>query len=192
VERPRLLLRAELFSDGTYFDAEAKRFIGSSIDITALARAVVKNLAQPHLLVKVRFCTSPHLQPRSPSGKFWTQYLDRLKLASIIELHLGRHEKNRYSDACGAERYVEKETDVNVVTLMLNGAHQNRYDTAVLFSGDTDLVPAMKAVRELQKHIVWCPFPAQAGLADLERLADDVFPLEEKFLRTLKVLIVHR
>jgi uncharacterized LabA/DUF88 family protein len=48
----------------------------------------------------------------------------------------------------------EKMTDVNIATRMLRDAVEDKLDTAFLMSGDSDLVPAIKTLREL--------FPAKA------------------------------
>ena len=42
----------------------------------------------------------------------------------------------------------EKQTDVNIAIKLFQSAVRNNYDTAVIVSGDTDLVPAVDAVRE--------------------------------------------
>ncbi len=43
----------------------------------------------------------------------------------------------------------EKETDVNIALHLLRDAHQDRFDRALLISGDSDLVPAVRMVRAL-------------------------------------------
>jgi uncharacterized LabA/DUF88 family protein len=51
---------------------------------------------------------------------------------------------------------IEKQTDVNIALKMLDLAYQNNYDKAILISGDTDLIPAIRLIRERwpDKHIV--------------------------------------
>ena len=43
--------------------------------------------------------------------------------------------------------FEEKQTDVNIALALLQYAIRDRYDRAVIVSGDTDLIPAIKAVR---------------------------------------------
>ena len=43
----------------------------------------------------------------------------------------------------------EKETDVNIALHLLRDAYQDRFDRALLVSGDSDLAPAVRMVREL-------------------------------------------
>lgn len=51
------------------------------------------------------------------------------------------------------EGYHEKGVDVRIAIDLLIGAYENRYDTAILVSSDTDLLPAMDKVRDLKKNI---------------------------------------
>ena len=48
---------------------------------------------------------------------------------------------------------VEKHTDVNLATDMIVGAHEDRYDQAMLISADADQVAAVRAVRGLGKYV---------------------------------------
>ncbi len=43
----------------------------------------------------------------------------------------------------------EKRTDVNIATRLVELAVTNTYDTALLFSGDTDLIPAIECTKRL-------------------------------------------
>lgn len=47
----------------------------------------------------------------------------------------------------------EKQTDVGIAVEIVADACSNAYDMAVLVSGDSDLVPAVKKVRELGKTV---------------------------------------
>ena len=58
----------------------------------------------------------------------------------------------------------EKKTDVNIAIHMLNDAHEDKYDTAVLVSGDSDLVPAMEMVKlKFPKKKIICYVPDFSG-----------------------------
>jgi uncharacterized LabA/DUF88 family protein len=77
----------------------------------------------------------------------------------------------------------EKQTDVNMALYLLVRALQQRYDKALIFSGDTDLLPAVKMVRGV--------FPAkQIGLVipigraseDFKQQVDFRFKMREHHL----------
>jgi uncharacterized LabA/DUF88 family protein len=47
--------------------------------------------------------------------------------------------------------YHEKGVDVKIAVDLLVGAYEDHYDTAILLSSDTDLIPAIRQVRALGK-----------------------------------------
>jgi len=53
---------------------------------------------------------------------------------------------------------LEKGTDVALACRMLSLASNNAYDIAVLISGDADIFPAVKEIRELGKRVLICSF----------------------------------
>jgi hypothetical protein len=58
--------------------------------------------------------------------------------------------KNRECRRCGNtwHAYEEKETDVNIALHLLLGAVKDEYDRALLIPGDSDLAPAVRAVKK--------------------------------------------
>lgn len=48
----------------------------------------------------------------------------------------------------------EKQTDVGIAVEMVHDAHTDLFDLAVLVSGDSDLVPAVKKVCEVKKTVI--------------------------------------
>lgn len=78
---------------------------------------------------------------------------------SGVDIVLGKFKKvtKRCRALCKREysTFEEKETDVNIAIYLLKLAMLDEYDKAIIFSCDSDLVPAVKAVRQVapQKHI---------------------------------------
>lgn len=54
--------------------------------------------------------------------------------------------------------YKEKGVDVKLAVDILDFAYQNKYDTAIIVSSDTDLIPAISRARELKKKIEYIGF----------------------------------
>ena len=54
--------------------------------------------------------------------------------------------------------FQEKGVDVHIAVDLLTGAYEDRYDTAVLVSSDTDLIPAVHAVRGKKKKVEYIGF----------------------------------
>lgn len=58
--------------------------------------------------------------------------------------------KTKRCPNCGKiiRTFEEKETDVNIASSLFELAYRDIYDTAMIISGDSDLIPAIKAVRK--------------------------------------------
>jgi len=57
-----------------------------------------------------------------------------------------------------ADGYHEKGVDVQIAVNLLIGAYENLYDTAILVSSDTDLIPALAKARSMKKKIEYIGF----------------------------------
>jgi uncharacterized LabA/DUF88 family protein len=73
---------------------------------------------------------------------------------------------------------VEKGTDVNLATQLLIGAYTNSYDTAIIFSGDTDYITPIREIKKLGKIVEVVLTPGQP--TELRKEADEVFELTEE------------
>ena len=87
------------------------------------------------------------------------------------------------------EKPREKGTDVKIAVDLIIGAIDNLYDTAVLVSSDTDLIPAVKYVKYKNKRLEYVGFSHDPSFgmqkyADSSKLlsADDINEFTEKGL----------
>ena len=79
--------------------------------------------------------------------------------------------------------FEEKQTDVNIALELLQLAVKDRYDRAVIVSGDTDLIPAIKAVRStFPGKQVGIIIPIGRSSEDLRKHADFRFKMREHHL----------
>lgn len=78
----------------------------------------------------------------------------------------------------------EKMTDVNIATAMLVDAIQDKFDTCLLISGDSDLSSPVTYIKNLfpQKRII-IAFPPKRNSAELKRVAHGYFRISENKLR---------
>lgn len=67
--------------------------------------------------------------------------------------------------------YKEKGTDVKISVDLIIGAVDNLYDTAILVSSDTDLIPAIRYVKYRKKKIEYVGF-AHAPSLGIQKYAD--------------------
>lgn len=93
--------------------------------------------------------------------------------------------KDKYCRLCNREysSFEEKQTDVNIALELFRLAYLDKYDRAVIVSGDTDLIPAIKAVRATfsQKQI-GVMIPIGKSSEDLLKHADFRFRMKEHHL----------
>lgn len=85
--------------------------------------------------------------------------------------------------------YKEKGVDVKLAVDILDKAYQNKYDTAVIVSSDTDLIPSLIRTKELGKKIEHIGFShrpsfAMQRYANLTRLLGKI-ELEQFLSKTL-------
>lgn len=77
----------------------------------------------------------------------------------------------------------EKQTDVNIAIHLFQKAIEDQYDTAYIISGDSDLIPSVKAVRKTfpDKRIgIIIPIGREAN--ELKNICDFYIRLKEKHL----------
>lgn len=67
------------------------------------------------------------------------------------------------------DAYREKGVDVQIATDILIGAYENLYDTVVLISSDTDLIPALIKAKEKGKKIEYVGFSHKPSHALISR-----------------------
>ena len=100
-----------------------------------------------------------HLERKRPGTVARHQrYLDALSVTGIT-IHLGTFKPKDIeyrSDTCHVRlrRHEEKETDVAIASIIVRTAAQHECDALVLVSGDTDLVPALRAARALRPDVM--------------------------------------
>jgi uncharacterized LabA/DUF88 family protein len=78
-------------------------------------------------------------------------YIEALQTLSDTTLHFGHYlDKPRQCRQCGAQwmDYEEKMTDVNIAVQMLADAFDDRFDTALIISADSDLTTPVSKVRQ--------------------------------------------
>jgi len=85
--------------------------------------------------------------------------------------------------------YKEKGVDVKLAVDILDMAYQNKYDTAVVVSSDTDLIPGVVRAKELGKKIEYIGFSHRPSFgmqryADISRLLTKI-ELEKFLSKTL-------
>jgi uncharacterized LabA/DUF88 family protein len=106
-------------------------------------------------------------------------YVKALK-AKGVDVQIGNFAKRdmHYSSGKGSyyrskwRRYEEKQTDVGIAVSLVNDAHLNKFDRALVISLDTDMLPAFKIIQSEfpAKHIVCVAPPSRPHHRDIQVL----------------------
>ena len=155
------------------------------LDIHSLAR----NILRPNQdLVLVRYFTA-HItaepdDPDKPTRQ--NTYIEALGTLPNVQIHYGdfRPRTVRCFE-CGREwsSPEEKMTDVNIAVEALGDAQDDRFDTAVVISGDSDLVGLVRALRQRysEKRAI-VAFPPGRRSDDLRGAATASFTIGRKLI----------
>lgn len=155
------------------------------LDVAALAASLLKEGQQ--LAATHYFSARIRDNGRNePDRKRQNDYLEALT-ARGVQIQYGHYlEKSRTCRSCQATwpDYEEKMTDVNIAVQMLGDAYEDRFDVALVISGDSDLTTPIRRVRErFPRKRVIVAFPPKRHSAELKRTATGYLSLGEDKLR---------
>lgn len=112
-------------------------------------------------------------------------YLKALDLHNIKIMHGEFKRKDKYCFHCKKSYvgYEEKQTDVNIAIELFRQAVNDRYDTAFILSGDSDLIPAIKAVKlTFPDKIIKLVLPPGRKSESLKQEVNSFMRMKEKHL----------
>lgn len=193
----RSSVRVIAYVDGfnLYFglrDSRYKRYYWLNI------QAMVQNLIRPYQkLLMTKYFTARISGPKKgDSSKFALNleakrrrqavFLEALETLTGFKIYYGHYLREKVECRnCGRvwNDHEEKMTDVNIATEILTDAFENKFDTALLISADSDLVPTIRALKRLfsEKQIVVF-FPPGRFSAQLKNVADRQFSIGRRTL----------
>ena len=102
-------------------------------------------------------------------------------------------EKKVYFGGKQYRTYEEKQTDVNIAVELIRNVVQDKCDTSIIVSGDSDLLPPLHLMRELSPlHKIICFFPPNRRSTDLAHHSDETINLERYESRLRQSLLPDR
>lgn len=125
-------------------------------------KSLSNNLLKPDQeLCEIKYFTS-RVSNNPDKQKRQSTYIEALESVDI-RIFYGNYQSDTVEcRQCGNIRAVchEKMTDVNIATQILIDAYQDKYDMAMLISGDSDLFPPIRAIHKwFPKKRVFVAFP---------------------------------
>jgi uncharacterized LabA/DUF88 family protein len=141
--------KAAIFIDGGYLAAILRRyFSGTRINFTRLS----DKLALPDQRFRTYYYYCMPYQSNPPTAEERTRYEDAmrffsaLKMSPRFEVKHGRLKKGL--DVMGNSTFEQKGVDVLLSVDLVRLAATNQIDRAVLVTGDSDFVPAIRVAKE--------------------------------------------
>ena len=153
------------------------------LDLPALSRSLLR--ADQTLLMTKYFTSRVSGNPGKEQRQ--SAWLDAIATLTDLSIYWGKFQADRKEcKQCHHVAFVpqEKKTDVNIATELLCDAHSDAFDTAILISGDADLVPPISAIRRLfpQKKVI-VAFPPCRYSAELALTANASMRIFESYFR---------
>lgn len=148
-------------------------------------KKLAENILKPgQQIVKVKYFTS-RVSNDPPKQKRQLTYIEALETQGVEVIY--GHYQNNIADCkrCGHtwDNSKEKMTDVNIATHMIIDAFKDKYDLAMLVSGDSDLVPPIRAIHEnFNKKSVFVAFPPSRQNVSVRNAAKGSMPIGRKKL----------
>lgn len=129
------------------------------LNIQKLAHSLLK---QGQELIFTKYFTS-RVRNNPDKEKRQKTYIEAVETLSLSKIHYGHYQSQvEECRKCGHTYPYsnEKMTDVNIAVEMLSDAYLDKFDMALLITGDSDLVPAINAVHSVFKNKrVFVAFP---------------------------------
>jgi uncharacterized LabA/DUF88 family protein len=129
-------------------------------------RAFAQKLSRDQTLLRVYYYNVLRDQNRNPQAyQDQQKFLTALDNTPYLEVRLGRSKMR-------GDTAVEKGVDIMIATDMLRLAWEDRYDIAILVSGDGDFAYAVQTVKDTGKQVIVAAFTSNLS-PELSAVADD-------------------
>ncbi|WP_269538916.1 NYN domain-containing protein [Cerasicoccus fimbriatus] len=157
------------------------------LDLGSLCESTLHLISPNAVFAGVHYFSAyaDHLSEESPEKpKRHRLFVRALTASRRVKFHRGRFSKRKTfikSLDCYEAIHEEKETDVAIACKVLGMAVQDQLDTAVLITGDSDLLPAVKMFREVCPSKTICfAFPYRRKSKELSKACPGSFSLSLK------------
>lgn len=151
------------------------------LNVRRLADLLIKQKSQKIEFVRYFSAYGNHFSNTNQVHRL-TRHRDYVKAleAKGVDPHMGNFAKRdmHYSSAGGSyyrakwRRYEEKQTDVGIAVHLINDAHKDRFDRALIVSLDTDMLPAFKIMQSEfpDKPVICVAPPSRAHHRDIQNI----------------------
>ena len=157
-------------------ESDWRRFLW--LDLIALSKSLLRD--DQDLGITKYFTT--RIGSPEPKRKRQSDYLEALEThcGRGLQMYFGHYQIDPWRcDRCNQTSHIphEKKTDVNIAVEMMRDAFEDRYDTALLISADSDLVPVIQAIQQIPSKRILVAFPPARSSAELKSEASACFSI---------------
>lgn len=146
-----IMERISIYIDGANFFYGVKSINDFYVDEKFDFEKFSEKISKGRKLIKVYYYNASLKQGINPEPfKRQQRLFSRLKKANF-EVVLCRRQKTTDDD--GNDKYKIKGDDIHLAVDMLKDAYENKYDIAVLISGDGDFSPLVEQIKKLGKKV---------------------------------------
>ena len=132
------------------------------LDIVAFSEKVLGTLDGDHELIRAYYFSAPPNFHKAKKGR-QKRFFDANENNNQFKLKLGYHrDRSKNCNNCGQKIPMseEKQTDVNIALYMLGKAVKKECNLSILVSGDTDMIPVIEAIKDVDpNHQIMAFFP---------------------------------
>jgi len=203
---------AVYFDGSNFYHLSRLNYKINKVDFGKLANKFIDLSSEE--IVKINYFIAPVNQQEKPDlyskqQKFFSQ----ISKNPLIQIYLGNlvrrplNKINIICDKCGIQeadslscpkcnkkiklsdtyKSTEKGVDVNLAITLLLDALNDKYDKALLFSGDADFCPAIKyVIQNLKKQVVFCAFP-KPRTNELIQCCSETLKITKKIIEDSKI-----
>lgn len=132
------------------------------LDIVKLSEKLIHKLNPNHSLINAYYFSAVPDKHKSKERR-QKKFFDVNSLNPRFKLIKGYHrDKSKTCNKCNYKIAMseEKQTDVNIALTMLKNAVKNNCELSILVSGDTDMIPIIESIKEIDpQHMIMLFFP---------------------------------
>jgi len=175
--------RVTIFIDGSNFYHLCSESLGTTrVNFEKFANKLSKDKD----LVSIRYYNAAKIQQLEPEGyKHQQRFLSKIRQIEKLEIILGKLKPREMEcEFCGKKSryFVEKNTDVNIAIDLVDLAHKNKYDTAILVTGDGDFSGAVRLIKTFGKKVIHARFEINYS-SELNKACNRQIILDDEYLK---------
>lgn len=146
-------MRVSIYIDGANFYHGIKLINKYYTDTKFDFKKFIKKITKKDTLISIYYYNAPLKQDKNPLiYKKQQKFFQRLR--EIPNFNVVMCKRQKREDEHGKEYHIIKGDDIHLAIDMLSDAYKNKYDKAILLSGDGDFAPVVSYIKKEGKQVI--------------------------------------